>query len=42
MSQIVDIDVVESSNGAVAVTIGGRAIVNGNVVNELTIKGSSQ
>ncbi len=38
MSQIVDIDVVESSNGAVAVTIGGRAIVIGNVVNELTIK----
>lgn len=38
MSQIVDIDVVESSNGAVAVTIGGRAIVNGNVVNELITK----
>ena len=39
MSKIIDIDVIENKNGSVAVTIGGRAIVNGNVVNELVIKG---
>jgi flagellar hook-associated protein 1 FlgK len=35
MSEIVDIEVVEDRRGSLTVTIGGRAIVSGNVVNQI-------
>lgn len=35
MSEIVDIEVVEDRRGSVTVTIGGRAIVSGNVVKKI-------
>ncbi|NLT94717.1 MAG: flagellar hook-associated protein FlgK [Clostridia bacterium] len=35
LSEIVDIEVVEDKRGSISVTIGGRALVSGNVVNQI-------
>lgn len=36
MSEIVDIEVVEDKSGSLTVTIGGRALVTGNVINQIS------